>query len=221
MDGIKGLIRPYLTVDGGIGHNRSGHSGNAPMYTVEVMLLLRERGFVSLYGELENFIFRCQGERGQFFRTPEPRRYGHTSIDDLFAISSLNRFYAEDVFNFLRLNWGFYETTPNPNGLYGRNWWKFWGQIFLYRRLDFIAHLKYCMGKKPSSIEEMAWNISMNLTERDTADGWRIGYFKAKAKPGAWADYEARLKAVHGSLAELRGGYFQDYGHPAVILAKA
>lgn len=224
------IIKPYLTKHGLVGHKRRGYvphtyyqvpaaetnSGNGIMYTCEVLWCLgKERRLKYPALELTDAINRCHRQQGQFLRTPEGE-YGHQSFDDLFAISSWNSFYAQMILSHLRRHWGFYPTTPNPNKKWSKSWWKFWGQIFLARRQDFVCHLRFAAGERVwNPIQLLHWWYTMKSVPK-TIDGYRIKYFMAKvASPRWWVLYLDQVQAKYGSVAKMRAGYFQDDHHPS------
>jgi len=222
-------IQGYIGAHGLVHYKPPMASGNGLMYSSTTLLWLpmEQEAYADLGFELMANIKKCQGEPGQFFRTPD-RAFGHQSYDDLFAVSGANIVHAANILQWLDSHAGFYWTTPNPNKIYTLTWWKFWGQIWLWRSPDFRIHLKMCLGTEIKWWERNLWIASVNTCDgTHDLDGWRKTQFKVRVARGckqfqedsevqeACDAWSLRLKRYfpHG-MGQVEGTYFGDMNHP-------
>jgi hypothetical protein len=165
----------YVNKYGLITNTKRGESGNDLMYTAEWLLtrLMWDKTEINI---LDTISTRYQGNIGQYFRHPDHYSWGHQSIDDLIGIAALHAEYAAEILKFIQSNHGLYPTTPNPNKLFSRSWFKFYVQIFLSRFQGFIAFLKIRSGKRPNWFQRWWLRKLVILKVPKDLDGWRKSY---------------------------------------------
>ena len=233
--------------ENGLVQPSEGKSNNGLMYTSEAMAILfalrRESAenyanklLIELIMALHEAVYQCEGEMGQFFRHKD-KSGGVQSFDDLIGVAAVDPHHASDILYFLRKNWGFYPSTPNPHPRFSKGWFKQKGQEFLWRSPAFRAHLKISAHHslwRIGPIEWLAWVWEMMTNKRDQ-DGWRKTFFYAWAvadryrsseypwvneKSCPWLlrliilDWSKSLHCAHSEgIGEVRGEYF-GHSHP-------
>ncbi len=211
------LIQPPVREPGKL----PGWSNNGLMYSSEVLVKIQDSDQPRnvLEDRLNSGIDKCEVKPGAFYRHSNMSG-GHQSFDDLIAVAATDAQRASRILKFIRRRFGFYYILPNPNP-YGKGWWNYWGQIFLYRNPVFMAHLQICCGETP-----FEWELDMLRAEltnnQSNHDSWRKSYFYCRAArsipelANECATWSINLESEYpGGIGQVRGDYFQNHNHPS------
>jgi len=144
-------------------------SYNGLFYTSEALTIQPDN--MKLFGA----ITKCELKPGAFYRNPD-KQGGHQSFDDLIGVAFTSKERAKRIRSYLRKRLGFYYILPNPNKFFSLNWFRYWGQIWLWRNPAFTGYLNICCGDLPGPIEAAALRVAIG-SGADDQDGWRKTYF--------------------------------------------
>jgi len=190
----------------------------------------------------------CQTEIGNFRRTPKdcPFSKDQEGWDDFMGLTTAA----------LLMKGGEPDLLPVAVVMFGRAHFFRWGPFrfrycwptpkgdadtiderdpapWLGRYLQFVAHLRWCVGETPSLLQRFVWCWSIAFAgwnDPDGQDPWRLTYLMVRARklrrrwwhPENLAERIWRmrfLKRWPGGISDVRRVYFKDGDHPLAVFA--